>query len=362
MLTLPLNLTDRVLRPARVCTITRRDATVIRIAESQDPITVGSETWTPLAGVTLSAIKHVAGGEPSSMAVTGAATIGGTPFALEDIDNGKFDSAEVLVYMLNRSDLSSKGLLFSGTINGAVAFDPLSGAFSFDCRGIAILASQPFYQVFGPACRTDLGSVLCKIPLRPDEVARGTAYSDNGASPGDYVRVNTTAGLTPDKWADRYFECTTSGTTHATTQPSYSTTIGATTTDGSAVFTCRNAWTRAARIATIEDQFSFTIDRDPDARAVDGWFNGGAFVMYDGYSAFTVFEVGNWTQSTKKIICYLPIHGALNTSLFAVGDWLEIWRGCSKRRTEDCFGVFANAKNFRGEDTITGLTAQVVGA
>lgn len=357
MLTLPLTLTDRVLRPSRVCTITRRDTTVIRIAEAQDAITVGSETWSPLAGLSLSAIKHIAGGDPSSMTIDGAATIGGSPFALEDIDNGKFDSAEVLVYMLNRSDLSSKGLLFSGTINGPIAFDPISGAFSFDCRGIAILASQPFYQVFGPSCRTDLGSVLCKIPLRPDLIARNTLYTV-----GKFLRVNTTGGLTPDKYADRYYEVTTQGTTAGSQPGGYTTTIGGTQTDGTAVLTARNAWTRAARIATVVDQFSFTVDRDPDARAVDGWFNGGAFVMYDGYSANAVFEIGNWTQSSKTIICYLPIHGALNTSLFSAGDWLEMWRGCSKRRTEDCFGVFANAKNFRGEDTITGLSAQIVGA
>lgn len=359
MLTLPLTLTDRVMKPARAATITRRDGTVLRINEFQTSLTVGSETWEP-TNLTMSAVKHQVGGDPSSISIEGVAEIAGTPIALEDIANGKYDSAEVLVYMLNRADLTSKGLLFNGTV-GPVKINPLTGRFSLDCRGIAIRASSPFSQVFSPMCRTDLGSTLCKIPIRPvagthfEEIARLTAYAL-----GMFLRVNTTGGTTPDKWSDRFYEVTTAGTT-AGAQPAYTTTVGATQTDGSAVLTCRDAWTRAGRVATIIDQFSFTADRALDARAVDNWFNAGVVRMHDGYSAGQGIEVGSWTQSTRKIVCYLPIRGALDTSLIAVGDWFEIWRGCAKRRTEDCFGVFANAVNFRGEDTIAGVTAVVAG-
>ena len=44
-------------------------------------------------------------------------------------------------------------------------------------------------------------------------------------------------------YEDRIYECTTAGTT-ASTPPTYSKTLGATTTDGTAVFTARQAWTR----------------------------------------------------------------------------------------------------------------------
>lgn len=361
MLSLPLTLTNRVLKPARLCTITRRDGPVVRFAEAQNSVTISGDTWVPHAGIVFSAIKHSANGDPGSMSIQGAASIGGT-IALEDIDNGKYDDALVQVYMANRDDLSAKGLLFTGNV-GPIAFSPITGKFSFDCRGLAVKAAAPFGQVFAPSCRTDLGSFLCKVPIRPDpddtrffaNIARLTAYPL-----GYFVRVDVTGGSDPTKWADRYYEVTTAGTT-AGSQPSFTTTPGGTTTDGSCTFTCRNAWVRAAKVATVDDQFTFTLDRDPDARAVDGWFNGGAVRMYDGYSTGAVIEVGKWVSSTKTITTYLPIFGALDAGIIAVGDWLEIWRGCHKRRPEDCFGVFANAKNFRGEDTITGISAVSAG-
>ena len=49
MKTLPLTLTDRVIKPARLVVIERRDGTVIRIAEAQTAITVDGNVFTPIA-------------------------------------------------------------------------------------------------------------------------------------------------------------------------------------------------------------------------------------------------------------------------------------------------------------------------
>jgi hypothetical protein len=357
MLDLPLTLTNIILKPARLCTITRLDGEVIRIAEAQSPITVGAATWYPLAGFQMSAGKWQIGGEAASIQIDAAMSVGGT-FDLYEVVDGKFDAAAVQVDLVDRANPTTKGLVFSGRIE-PVSFGALYHNVSFDVRGHAVKARWPFSWTFGPMCRTELGSKLCRIPLRPPMVARGTIYTLPSVANGysiPFVRVSNNNTLDPETFEDKYFEVTTAGTSHASIQPSFSFTVGNTTTDGTAVFTCRNAWTRYAEVASIVSEFNFTLDREPDPRAVDGWYNQGGFRMYNGYSAGKTFQIGNWVNSTKLITTYLPLGAANNSTLIAVGDKLEIWRGCDFR-IATCSGVFANSLNFRGEPYFLGAAA-----
>ncbi len=63
------------------------------------------------------------------------------------------------------------------------------------------------------------------LKLWPETSARNTAYAV-----GDVVK--------PTTYASHSYKCTTAGTSHATVEPTWTTTNGATTTDGTAVFTC----------------------------------------------------------------------------------------------------------------------------
>lgn len=350
MLDLPVDTTARVIRWARLCRITRQDGTIYRIAEAQSSITVGGETFVPVAGLTISAIKHALGISPSSVNLTVALAEGGT-FDRNEATDGKFDEALVEVMLVDRTNILTPGLMFSGRIGPTVFTD--NDDARFDARGHSVKARGPFLPSFGPMCRTDLGSVLCKIAIRPADVLRNHTYSVGATA---RVRFTTGAG-TPDEYGDRFLEVTsiTTGIT-AGSAPSFSSTIGATTVDGGVTWTTRNAWTRAAKVGAILDQFSFTLDRDPDARAVDNWFNQGAVRMHDGYSAGTAFAVGRWVSASRKVTLYRPIAAAGNSTLIAAGDWLEIWRGCDFT-INTCSTVFANSKNFRGEPHFAGAAA-----
>lgn len=357
MLDLPLTLTDTTLKPSRLVTITRLDGTVIRVAEAQSAITVSGDTWTPLAGFQLSAGRWAIGGEAASMQIDAALSVGGT-FDLYEVVDGKFDAADVEVHVVNRSGPSTKGLLFSGRIE-PVRFGALHNNVRFDVRGHAVKARWPFSWTFGPMCRTELGSKLCRIPLRPPLVARNASYSVKAVANGytlPFVRVSSNDTDDPETFEDVYFECTTTGISHATVQPTYDFTIGNTTTDGTAVFTARDAWTRYAEVASIVSEYNFTLDRDPDPRAVNGWFNQGGFRMYSGYSAGRSFQVGNWIAATRMITTYKPLGAANDSTLISPGDKLEIWRGCDFT-IATCAGVFANSEQFRGEPYFAGAAA-----
>ena len=63
------------------------------------------------------------------------------------------------------------------------------------------------------------------LKLWPETSARNTAYIL-----GDVIK--------PTTYASHSYECTTAGTSHATVEPTWTTTNGNTTTDGTAKFTC----------------------------------------------------------------------------------------------------------------------------
>jgi hypothetical protein len=355
MLDFPLTLTDVVLKPTRLCKITRRDGEIIRIAEAQTDLVVGAETYSPLGGFQLSAVKHTVGGESASVQIDAAMSIGGA-FDTYEVVDGKFDYATVQIYVVNRATLTSPGLMFTGFV-GAVTFGALHNVVSINVPGYSIKAKWPFAQTFGPMCRTDFGSDLCRVPLRPSLLGRNTAYVTraNATSVDHYAGRVSNGGTDPDQYANVFFECTTGGTT-AGSAPSFNFSVGATTTDGTAVFTARDAWTRHAKITSIANQFNIVLDRDPDPRGITGWYNQGAIRMWDGYSAGQAFEIGAWVLSTRTITLYLPIGAANNDTLIHAGDWLEIWPGCDFTIAK-CEDPYDNTEQFRGEPYFLGAQA-----
>lgn len=147
--------------PARLLKLTRLDGTVLRIAEAETSITVGAETFTPLLGCEIMGVKHFLGGEVPSLQVNFAHSEGGT-IDTSDLNVGKWDGAAAVLYIVDRSNITTLGdALFTGTVQ-PITLDPIGSAASFDCRGAAAQA-EAFIQTYQPMCRTDLFSSLCQL-------------------------------------------------------------------------------------------------------------------------------------------------------------------------------------------------------
>jgi uncharacterized phage protein (TIGR02218 family) len=158
----PLAITDAVVGfPARVGVITRRDGVVIRFAESDEALTIGGDVFAVIAGLRVSAVKHTNNGETPSCQIVGVHGVGLT-FDSAAIDAGLFDGAEVQLYMVDRLNLSQKGLLFTGSISN-IGLDPVSRQVSFDVKGPSSSARVVMTQTRSPMCRTDLFSPLCQL-------------------------------------------------------------------------------------------------------------------------------------------------------------------------------------------------------
>lgn len=330
-----------VLSPCRLLTITRRDGTVYRIAEAQSEVVISPNTWLPIGSGKISNVRHTLGGGVPSVSVTFGMSAAG-PFKPVDVDAGKFKDAKIQIHLCDRTSPAAS-LYFTGYIGRTKFGWPQT--VTFETRGQMARGKGGMMQHFQTMCRTDLGSVLCKIPIRPSDVVRSTAYALGAA-----VRKRTLSPVTgtPQDYQNGYFEITTAGTS-SSSDVAYDPTVGATTTDGTMVVTARNAWLRYAQIASITDGgHGIVLDRDPDARAVDGWFNEGHVYFCSGYSDTEAEPIANWDQSDRKVTLYRDM-----TGLIAVNDWIELHRGCDKRKVT-CNTVFANAKNFRGEEDFLG--------
>ena len=177
--------------PRGSVTITRRDGQVYRIAESDEPITIGGNIWTVAPGLIISAVKHTNNGEMPSCNIV-AVHNRGIVFDSNDIDNGLFDAAAVQIYIVDRLNLATPKLLFTGSI-GNISYTVENQAV-FDVVGPAAFGRILMTQKRSPMCRTDLYSELCGV--NPDSYQVMTTI----AAVVDNYNFTVGALAQPDGW------------------------------------------------------------------------------------------------------------------------------------------------------------------
>lgn len=155
-----ISLTAPTLYLARVVKVTRLDGVILRIAEAETSITASAQTFLPLPGADISAVKHILNGGMPSMEIQFAHSVGGVIDTTE-LNEGFWDGATVQAYVVDRSSLSLGDPLFTGIID-TVSLDPVAGFGSFDIRGVAAQA-EAFIQTYQPMDRTDLFSALNQL-------------------------------------------------------------------------------------------------------------------------------------------------------------------------------------------------------
>ena len=78
-----------------------------------------------------------------------------------DVDIGLYDGADVQIHIVDRRNLSRKGLLFTGSI-ADVTYN-IENMITLDVKGSVVNAKIIMTQKRSPMCRTDLFSVLCGL-------------------------------------------------------------------------------------------------------------------------------------------------------------------------------------------------------
>lgn len=322
------HLQGRVKHPALLLTLTEPDGTVTRLTAHALSLTVGGNVYSADAGFTIGSIST----SISETIGSGSLDIGVSATSVmqvADIEAGRWDDCRFSLALCNFRDTSQGLVVLKNGFLGPVSHTDRN-VVSFDLVGLLDRGRNLAGEVYSPTCRADLGDHRCRVPLRPDDVAREAAYAL-----GARVRVDQSG------YGDRMFVCTTAGTT-AETEPTYDYTVDEETTDGTAVFTAEEAWTRQAVIDAVTDQYRFTVTVT-EPRAVDGWFALGGVIWITGANAGTLREIATWTQSDGRVTLVFAMERVVEA-----GDELEIFPGCDKRLAT-CRDKFANVLNFVGE-------------
>lgn len=324
--------------------LTRQDGVTMYFTDHDRDIVFGGNTYLASTGFTRSALE-----ETSNLAVDNMELMGlldSASISADDIRAGLYDYAAVSSFLVNHEDPDtfSSIKLRTGFVGEATATKDAQ-TFIADFRGLLQSFSQNVGEIYQEECRADLGDSRCKVDLEPVEIVRDTEYAVD-----DLVSVVTDMVPTDGrKYEGRRYRCTVAGTT-AASQPTYDTTVGQTTVDGTATFICEYSFTQYVEVDVVTSNRVFTITvPDNDIQAVDDWFKFGALQFIDGQNNFKAFEVKEYTQSTKTIELYIsPNYDVVN------GQLLKVYAGCSKNIQSACRDKFDNVVNFRGEPFIPG--------
>lgn len=174
------------------------------------------------------------------------------------------------------------------------------------------------------------------------------------------------AALVCADFDDRIYVVTTAGQSDAFLQPAYDTIVGNTTTDGTAIFTAEEAWSRCIEVSAVDEAdprkiFTVTELTPSTGPGTDGRdqfptdsMNGGVVVWESGANAGISMEMRDFTQSGATQVIELFLDLPFDIS---VTDKGRVYRGCNKRLIEDCRDIFDNTVNFRGEPYVPGQDA-----
>lgn len=344
-------------RPAVCLTIERIDGTTERVTSATYPLTVDGNTFRPMAGLQIGRYTQRADGTLPSFGFSLKLPLSGSgPLLLRDVHREKYLGAIVTVSVVSAANPTALDLNHKFKMLGNITYD-IHGMAELELVSLYAIPRDIFVRVFTLLCDVEFGDpVTCKIPTFPYSLGRHLqdVSRNEAVTLGAFRRVRFAANDTPDDYANVYLECTTAGTT-AGSAPSFSSTVGATTSDGTAVWTTRNAWARYAQVASVATNgHEITLTGLPDPRASDStWYHPASILFATGEYKGRRFKCGIWNPATFTIKVYLPC------GLAAANDWLEIAPDCEKTISM-CKDKYDNADNYRGFVYQQGAKAQAM--
>lgn len=344
--------------------ITRVDETVIRLTNYSKRLMIDGNVFHPDPGLSFDDYTESNNGEVPNLTFKCAMRDGGL-FNKEDISNHLFENAVGQLYITDARTPTLADLENTGILKGQVKFDP-QGYAEFEFLNKFNLTRDVDGRKYSIEDDVDFGDpTRNKIPTFPtvdetsddlSDVARSTAYAL-----GERRRFRYASAGNPSDYSNRYWEVTTAGTTGSSAPGSPSSTIDATVTDGSVVWTVRESLARAAQVASIVSGTTVTITVTEATTVPTGFEIGYAWVR-SGYMKGFQTDLNYWHAGTGLIGLVVPIGNQL-----AVGDWLEIAPGYDQSldMAVDKYGTAltsattdnaadGGAYNFRGLPHITG--------
>lgn len=141
--------------------LTRRDSYVLGFTDHDTGLVFAGVEYVAATGMTPGAVGSTASLSVDNLEVEGMLSSGAITEA--DIMAGKYDFAEIEIFMLNYADLTQGALKMRRGWLGEVRMGRQQ--FTAEVRGLAQRLSQTIGDLFSPSCRATLGDARCKVDL-----------------------------------------------------------------------------------------------------------------------------------------------------------------------------------------------------
>lgn len=145
---------------ARCLAVRRADGVVLGFTDHDRDLSFDGVTFRADSGMTARAIQQGTGLSVDNSEAFGA--LRSDAIAEQDILAGRYDGAEVRVWLVNWSDPTMRVLQFRGTL-GEITRS--GGAFTAELRGLTEALNQPVGFIYHARCSAVLGDARCRFDL-----------------------------------------------------------------------------------------------------------------------------------------------------------------------------------------------------
>jgi uncharacterized phage protein (TIGR02218 family) len=182
--------------------LTRQDGQVFGFTEHDNDLVIDGITYLAKTGFTPTAVQT-----QSKLAVDNLNANGILDSVIiqeQDLASGKWDYAEIEIFLVNYEDLSQgRDILVTGRIGEVTVGD---STFRAEVRGLANAYSQANFLIYQPGCRANFGDSKCGVDLGPLTVSGtiesvsndGLTLTDAGRTEAngyfDYGKLTMTSG------------------------------------------------------------------------------------------------------------------------------------------------------------------------
>ncbi|PWE30655.1 hypothetical protein DDZ14_14575 [Maritimibacter sp. 55A14] len=144
----------------RCWAVARRDGVVMGFTDHDRDLAFDGIVFRAASGLTASALQQSSGLSVDNAQAVGA--LSGAAVTEADILAGRFDRAEVRIWLVNWAEPEDRLMQFRGSLGEIRRAD---GAFEAELRGLAEALNQPQGAIFHKRCAAVLGDERCRFDL-----------------------------------------------------------------------------------------------------------------------------------------------------------------------------------------------------
>lgn len=172
---LKAHLGEEVTTLATCWKVTRRDGTVLGFTDHDRDLMFEAVTYQAASGFTPSAIDSSAGLNVDNLDMEGL--LDAASISEADILAGRYDFAQVEVFLVNHADLSQGRMVLRTGWLGEVRLR--GGQFTAELRGLSQQLATRIGEHYTPGCRAELGDGRCKVALAGFTVTGTVTQADD---------------------------------------------------------------------------------------------------------------------------------------------------------------------------------------